>query len=100
MKPSRIRDLLVELFPGRSVSVQQDNWYHSEATRYTKHTCSIFKTNEERTLDPADTASIVVRVEDVDVRCLFIRACKKMFEYEQKIIERVSKAADEPEDND
>ncbi len=83
MKTERIRDILVHLFPGRSVNVGHDAWFHRPGNKYNKYTITIFTRTDE---PPApDGSGIIARCEGNDLRKLFVKVCNSMFEYEAEV---------------
>ena len=81
MTVETMRDILMELFPGRTISVDQAAWFQNCSNEtYSNYACSIFKLMHEPALP--DGGTIVCRVETKDIRQTFIETCKKMFEYE------------------
>ena len=84
MNVEKMRDILIQLFPGRSISVDQDAWYQSHLSgpdsTYCNFSCNIFKLPKE----PGHT-SIIYSGSTKDIGELFIEVCCKMVEYEAKL---------------
>lgn len=84
MTAEQMRDILMEIFPGRTICMNQDAWHQSHIpSSYSTYGCSIFKLENEP--KASDGGTIVCREDGKDIRKVFIATCKAMFEYEDKL---------------